>query len=544
MLKRLKIKDFALIDDIDIVFFEHLNVLTGETGAGKSIILESLNLLFGKRSDAEMIRHQAKRAIVIGEFVLSDDLSDKYNTRELTIKREIDQSGRHTIKINDEVTTLAKLKEITKEIGMIHSQTDTLSLLDKETYLNFVDMVNEIKIDMLFNDYQIKRSKFLESKKKFDDLKNKRNSNIEKKDFLEFQINELEILSLKENEKEELIELTNKLSNFDRIRSSLLEAHQLLNNEMFDLDNIYNAKKAMDRVVHYDEKYEILAARLNDIYYELSDTNSNINQEISDFDFNEEEFNLMQERIQKIANIENKYQKSANELIKYLNDIKEEYLMITDYDSFLKDLKKSMDNSYQSAYDSALILSKARKENAKKLEDDVLKSLADLDLAKTTFHIHFKETDDLLESGIDDIDFLISLNEGEIEKPLSKVASGGERSRFLFAIKSIFSTQNKLSMLVLDEIDIGISGKTASLVAKKMKELSSAMQLIVITHLPQVAARADHHFGITKVKKDGRMTSLISKLSFDERIESIALMLSDEKLTNHAIEQAKLMLKK
>ena len=543
MLKNLKIKNFALIDDMDIEFYQGLNVLTGETGAGKSIILESLSLLFGKRSDQEMIRHGFTKAIVFGEFELKGILKDKYGAM-ITIQREIDLSGKHTIKVNDETVTLGKLREVSKDIGAIHSQNETLALLDKELYLSFIDLVNENLIDGAYVDYQIKRSNYLEVANKLKELQSKRKISIEKKDYLEFQVKELGALNLTSGEKEEIKETVNKLSNYDRIKNGLLNTYNLIENEQFSIDNIYEAKKLIEKIAVYDEKYASFANRLDAAYYELDDIKSLVYQELDSFDFDEETFNKYQERIHLIESMESKYHMNVDELISYYGNIKEELALITDYDGYLEDLKKDLAIKYDKAIDSANKLSSIRKKNAKKLEEDIVLELKDLDLDKTRFHIEFARSEDLLETGTDIVEFMISLNEGEIERPLYKVASGGERSRFLFSLKSLFAVYNGLSILVLDEIDIGVSGKTASLMAKKMVELSTSMQLVVITHLPQVAAKADHHFGIKKINQSGRMTTIINELDYDSRVSALATMLSDERISNFAIEQAKMMLKK
>ena len=537
MLKQLKIKNFALIDDLDITFFAGLNVLTGETGAGKSIILESLSLLFGKRSDQEMIRHGFTKATVWGLFELKDK-------QEITILREIDLSGRHTIKINEEPTTLSKLKEVTKEIGSIHSQNETLALLDKELYLTFIDNIEEKQIEKAFNEYQIKRSKYLSSEAKLKEIQEKKKNSLDKKDYLEYQVKELCSLNLTFGELEDLKEKVKKLSNFDKIKATLINSYNFIENENFSISTIFEAKKTIERIKEYGEKYSDLSNRLDSLYYELDDIKSLIYDEIENFDFDEETFNNYQERIHQLENIESKYKMNIDKLINYYETIKEDLALITNYDGYLEEVRKEVIKDKELAISFADKLSVIRKKNAKKLEADIIEELKNLDLIKTKFHIEFCKTDSLLETGMDEVEFMISLNEGEIERPMHKVASGGERSRFLFALKSLFAIYNNLSVLVLDEIDVGVSGKTASLMAKKMASLSEKMQIIDITHLPQVAAFADHHFGITKTNLNGRMTTLINELNYDERILALALMLSDERVSNYAIEQAKMMIKK
>lgn len=549
MLKKLSIQNFALIDDLDMTFNKGMTALTGETGAGKSIILESLQLLFGKRSDATMIRYGMPKAHVLGVFELSEKLQLTLGLpKEIHVERDIDQSGRHMMKINGEQTTLTSIKDVMMSIGAIHSQTEAMSLFDKSYYLELIDQMDEILINEYLTRYLILRSHFLAKKKHHESLKQKKNQAIEKKDYLEFQCEELKNLNLKIDEKLALEERIEKLKNFDKIQSSLRQAYQALDDEGFSIDRIFEAAKYLQKVATIDKAYQLLEERLQNAYYELDDVKARIYQNLNELDFDDDEFNLMQERIYELIKIEQKYHKPVNDLISYLHEIEEELMLITDYDHYILESEKELHKAFDDTYQAGLKLSNVRRKVAKKLELDMIKELKDLDLDKASFEIVFEEIaiDEnlLLENGLDRIDFLISLNEGEPIKPLSKVASGGERARFMFALKIIHARAHDLSTLILDEIDIGISGKTAAKVASKMRALSAFMQLIVITHLPQVAAKADFQFGIFKQKENERMVTRIHVLSEIERIEAVARMLSDEKISSFAIEQAKIFLMK
>jgi len=549
MLKALHIKNFALIDDLSIEFKDGLTALTGETGAGKSIILESLQLLFGKRSDQEMIRHGETKASVHGVFVIHEEVKVLYDLpSEIVVSRDIDQSGRHQMKLNGEVSTLARIKEVMMKIGSIHGQNETMTLFDRSYYLNFVDQVDQEKIDLLHNTYLMERNRYLTKKKHFEDLRKKKDESVEKISFLEFQIKELKGFGLMPDEKVELDEKIEKLKHHDKIMSQLKLAYLALESEVFQVDHMYEASHALEKIGYLDESYQEMSERLSTAYYEVEDVKTNIFKTIESLDFDEASFNLMQERSYELAKIEQKYQKTINELIDYLFEIEESLHLITDYDNYILSAKKELDLAFDKAFESGLKLSELRQKLSKKLAVEVVNELKDLDLEKASFDIRFdeikKETSSLLETGLDQIEFYISLNEGEPVKPLAQVASGGERARFMFALKSLYAKANHLSLLILDEIDIGISGKTAAKVAHKMQVLAKDMQLIVITHLPQVAARANHHYGITKLKASGRMVTRIETLDDERRIEMIALMLSDEKLSHFAIEQAKMLLGK
>jgi len=547
MIRKLNVQNFALIDDLEMTFEEGLTALTGETGAGKSIILESLHLLFGKRSDAQMIRYGEDRAIVKGIFDIPLEVADFYGyPKTIDIERQIDAQGRHQIRINQEVVTLSKLRELTKMFASIHGQDETMLLLDKKSYLQYIDQVDEEKINELHQKYMLLRSDYLAKKKAFDALKNKKQESVERSDFLSFQIKELESYNLVKNEKETLLFEINKLENYDKTMAQLQLAYQLLSGQTFDLDALYESSKHLKQLISIDMTYEEMQQRLESSYYEIDDVKSKIFDLIESLDFDQEAFNQMQERSFELQKIEQKYQKSIDELIDYLEDIKDELLRNTNYDQYVIESKKKVQDACDKTYDQAIKLTQYRKKLAKGLSEQLLLELKELDLDKANFDVLFecpsKEEAQFLETGIEQVEFMISLNEGEPVKPLAKVASGGERARFMFALKSIYAKTNHLSLLILDEIDIGISGKTAAKVAFKMTELSKDMQLIVISHLPQVAAKANYHYGISKHKEKERMVTRIHLLSMEERISNIAMMLSDEKLSHYAIGQAKILL--
>ena len=549
MLRALRVQNFALIDDLDMTFETGLSALTGETGAGKSIILESLNLLFGKRSDAQMIRHGSSKAMVFGVFELNQDQMERLQLpKTIEVEREIDGNGRHSMKLNQESVTLSRLRDVMTSIGSIHSQNETMTLFDKSYYIDFIDQMNQSETDKLRNEYLFSRENYISLDKKDKNLRAKKAESLEKAEFYEFQIQELKNLRLVRGEKKDILEKIEKMKHHDRILQSLREANQVFTEDVMSIDLIYQASKMLDKISHLDASYQSLQERLSNAYYELDDVKSLLFQALEDLDFDEESFNQLQDRSYELDKIETKYHKSEDELIDYLIEIEEAYRMITDYDNLLEESQKSVQKAFEVALQSGIKLSSLRKKLAKEFEKEILNQLKDLDLDKASFEVLFENqavnSSILTEQGIDAIEFMISLNEGEPIKPLAKVASGGERARFMFSLKALDALRNELSMLILDEIDIGISGKTAAKVAKKMKELSKVMQLIVITHLPQVAARADHHYEIIKIKEDDRMVTRISHLDLNKRIEAIALMLSDEKLSTYAIEQAKMLLDK
>lgn len=544
MITTLKVKDFALIEDIVVSFDQGLTVLTGETGAGKSIILEALYLIFAKRSDSQMIRHGKDKALVAADFILSDELMTIFELpKQIEIKREIDIQGKHKITLNDKVITLAYLKNLTDKIGSIFEQNDMVQLIDEKYYLSFIDQMDLEKSSSLLNNYLLKRSDYLEAKRHLESLKLKKNDTLEQKEFHEYQLNELKNYNLVIDEKEELEENISKLKNFDKISSGLAEIKDSFNTKV-GVDYIYDISKILKDLARFDSDFKDKDTSLLNAYYEINDIQSFIDDKIYNLDFNEIEFNEMNERHYSLVKLEEKYKKTVNELINYAKELEEKIELVDNYDNYISTYEKKVNNLYEESFKEAEKLSIYRKKLSTKFIELIINELNDLDLPNAKFEVAFNKSNMLLEDGIDQIDFLISLNEGEPIRPLSKVASGGEKARFMFAIKSLHAKQHNLKLLVLDEIDIGISGKTAAKVANKMLELSKSLQLIVISHLPQVAAKANTHFGISKRLENNRMITIINKLNYDERILMIASMLSDESLSEFAISQAKMLLKK
>ena len=547
MLKHLEVKNFALIDDLNIDFSDGLTAITGETGSGKSILLESLQLLFGKRSDAEYIRTGTTKAVVSGRFILKNEAASLLSTPiDITIVREIDASGRHIVKLNDEVITLARLRQITNHIGLIHGQNDTYQLLDKNTYVSFIDQVDVDKTQELLQKYLLKRSSYLEGLEAFKNLENKKQETLERADFLKFQINELKSYNLVLGEKENLEEQVKRLKNYDSIMQSLKFTYETLNGQLFQTNLLFDAYKQMDKITAYDHRLSETTKLLEESYYNLEEANKQVEQALNSLDFDSNAFNQYQERLYELSKIETKYAKTNDELVVYLEKITDELVMSEDYDGYIKMAKEKLDKQYDEAYKLGEALSVHRKKIALKLEKELTQALKLLDLDKAQFKIEFeplKPKMTLGEDGLDSVEFMISFNEGEPLKPLAKVASGGEKARFMFSLKSLYAVNSNLSLLVFDEIDIGISGKTATKMANVMLKHASDLQMIVITHLPQIAAKANHHYSIYKTFSDQRMETKINILDDDARILSIAGMLSDDEITPFAIEQAKQLLK-
>ena len=554
MLKELTIKNFAIIEDITIFFDDGMTALTGQTGAGKSLIIDSIGLLLGERADGDMIRYGSKKASIKGVFEVTNDnarkILDQYDImgKEITIYREINDNSKNVIRVNDKNITLNQLKAIGFSLADIHVQHDTFRLINPDTYIDLLDHYGDSRLFEAFNEYQYSLSIYKDSLKKYQEILTKNKNLNDKIDLLKFQYEEIGALDIKDNELKTLEEEINKMANYDKIYHNLNQAYEFISN----VDNIYEAYQALNKIKEFDSFYDEASLKLSGFFYEIEDIRGEINNQISNLDFDPEELDLMNQRYNDITNLLKKYKMTDNELLSYYQKIKEEIMLTENYDEYLNEVKEKLISDYHNLIKKGEALTELRKKTALKLSSDLIKECIDLDLENMDFEVSFKETinrndfakDTFNDNGIDKIDFLITLNKGEPKKPLSKVASGGELSRIMLAFKSIFAKIQRLSLIVFDEIDSGISGVAAAKMAQKIYQISKITQVLCITHLPHVASIADNHIHIYKIESDNRTKTDIKKLSDDDRIKEIAMMISGNKLTPSSLLNAKELLQK
>lgn len=557
MLKKLVVKDFAIIEDVSINFNDMMTVLTGETGAGKSLIIDTISLILASRADQSMIRFGAKYAYIEGEFINYPnnvkEVLDRYGIKEngsITIVREIYDTSKNVIKINGQNVTLTILKMISSLLADLHVQNDTYRLFNKESYLSLVDPKEDDKFNKLLASYIKDLEKYNSSIKEYEHILKGQKETLDRLEFLQYEQQELQALELEENIDVELEEKISKLSNFDKIFNALNETKRYLDGEVSAIDSLYDAAKCMEKISSYDNDYNDMASKLLDSYYIIDEVNSNLAYHIRNLDYDEEELDILVSRLNEINKAKDKYKRSVNELIEYLKKITLDINMVIDYDNVLNESKNKVIDSHKKLVTSATKLSDYRKKIAKDIANGIIKECRDLDLENTQFEIEFinPETSDpfnksiYLPNGIDEIDFKVSFNKGEPPHSLSKVASGGEMSRMMLSFKSYFSKINPIGLMVFDEIDTGVSGVTAKKIAIKMKEIATRTQVLCITHLPQVAAIGNYHKHIYKVLEDGRTKTHVKELNYDERIDEIAMMLSGDKMSLYALEHAKALL--
>lgn len=558
MLEKLSVKNFAIIEDLTICFNSGMNVLTGETGAGKSLIIDTISLILGSRADSDMIRYGQSYARVECEFTNDNsvlELLEKYNIPvcdKITILREIYDNSKNVIKINNHSVSLTILKIISNRLADIHVQNDTYKLFNPDSYLELLDPKEDNKFNKLLNDYSIKLYNYHEAIKEYEHVKNGQKVALERLEFLQYEHDELEALELEENIDVELEEKITRLSNYDKIYTNLTEAYNFLDNQYEPIDKLYDAAKFIDKISEYDEEYASYSEKLMDSYYITSEIRDNISKHISSLDYDEDELNSYIERLNEINKAKDKYKKSVSELIEYLKKITLDIEITTNYDEVLKECDIKCRDTFDILSKSSKSLTEYRKKLADKLQKGIVKECQDLDLENTRFEIIFNEADysNYLNksvfnaTGVDEVSFMISFNKGEPLRSLHKVASGGEMSRMMLAFKAYLSKTISNSLMVFDEIDTGVSGSTAKKIANKMYEISRNVQVLCITHLPQVAAIGDYHKHIYKLEENDRTTTHINDLDYNKRVEEIAMMLSGDKLSVYALEHAKELLKR
>ncbi len=548
MLKKLKIKQFAIIDDIELDFYSGMTVLTGETGAGKSILIDAISLLLGERADKTMIRNKADEATVIGVFEVKHsqlkNLLNHYDIDyqdEITIQRIISKDNQNVIKINDQKVSLKIINDISTYLADIHSQFDTTSLINPENYIRLIDHFRKDKVNEYIQYYQLKLSDYLKAYDDYLNLKNKKAETMKQLDLFQFQLKELSKLNLMNNELEELNEKVNVLNNIDKINYNLAESNALLNDQGL-IENLYRIKSNIEGIEDTSKDFKDLSERLNNLYYELKDINEVIEDKQESLDYDPSELESMNERINDLEKIQKKYDKDISELIIYQEELSQTINDIENFDDLIIEKEAILEKEYLALVEQAQILSNLRQTIATKITSEIIETLKELEIKYADFKIEFHQIEfkdkfnrhQFKSDGIDQVDFLISTNKGEPLKPLSKTASGGEMSRVMLTFKTIFAKSQKIPTIIFDEIDTGISGYIAKKIGRKISETAQFAQVISITHIPQVVAEGIHHLSIKKQVINNQTKVIVNYLSYEERVEEIAQMMSAEEVTDSA----------
>lgn len=549
MLKRLIIHNLAIFENVDVSFQDGFSVLLGETGAGKSLMIDSLSLLLGMRASSELIRSGENKASVTGYFSIERPELSAYLSKinvpmhddEIVVERIIG-INKNVVKINSVPVSLNDLIKISKYLANIHSQFDFEKILNPENYLDIIDGFSFELSTRLKDEYTSLLNQYKEKKEEYSLLLEKKAKLEEARDFYEYQYGELKAADLKEGEEEEISSEISLLRNYDKIYSLVQETNEIINGSF--MDDFYRLSDNLSKLANYQKQYEESHEKIDERYYEIEDLLNNLKKEFRSLDYDPNRLNDLEQRDSDLSSLQRKYKKSIPELIAYRDELGTILGKNSSFEDSLEEKKEEMLQSLKEAISKAKELTLLRTRNAKTIEKELTHSLKDL-LLNVRFQILFKDEKEdessLKENGIDDADFLIETNIGEGLKPLSKVISGGEASRIMLAFKALFIKANRVPTVIFDEIDTGISGETAQAVARKIKEISLTTQVISITHMPQVASLSDHPILISKTVKDGRTYSNVKELSLEEKIRQIAYLISGGKVTEKQLEYAKEM---
>ena len=549
MLKRLIIHNLAIFENVDVSFQDGFSVLLGETGAGKSLMIDSLSLLLGMRASSELIRSGENKASVTGYFSMERPELSAYLSKinvpmhddEIVVERIIG-INKNVVKINSVPVSLNDLIKISKYLANIHSQFDFEKILNPENYLDIIDGFSFELSTRLKDEYTSLLNQYKEKKEEYSLLLEKKAKLEEARDFYEYQYGELKAADLKEGEEEEISSEISLLRNYDKIYSLVQETNEIINGSF--MDDFYRLSDNLSKLANYQKQYEESHEKIDERYYEIEDLLNNLKKEFRSLDYDPNRLNDLEQRDSDLSSLQRKYKKSIPELIAYRDELGTILGKNSSFEDSLEEKKEEMLQSLKEAISKAKELTLLRTRNAKTIEKELTHSLKDL-LLNVRFQILFKDEKEdessLKENGIDDVDFLIETNIGEGLKPLSKVISGGEASRIMLAFKALFIKANRIPTVIFDEIDTGISGETAQAVARKIKEISLTTQVISITHMPQVASLSDHPILISKTVKDGRTYSNVKELSLEEKIRQIAYLISGGKVTEKQLEYAKEM---
>ena len=550
MLRELKIENLAIIDELDIEFDKGFIVLTGETGAGKSIILSGINLLIGEKASMDMIRDGEENLVAQGVFDVDEEQKKALEAMgididgdEIIIRRSYSRSGKARAFVNNVRISLTDLKEIASTLVDIVGQHSHQMLLNKNNHIKLLDsFLNKDEKDLKENLVNL-LSQYREIDIKIENIEKERKETLEKKEFYEYQLEEIEKLKLKDGEDELLEAEYKRVFNAEKIREKVYESLEYLkDDEDSALSLITNSIRNIEYLGKYDERYIELAKRMENAYYELEDCANEIENISKGIDVTESDLDKIAGRMNILKRIKEKYKRTLPELIVYREDLEEKLSDIDSGDFKTKELKKEL-NKIKTEYDKiAEKMTNSRKEIAIKIENELLNELKFLNMEDAKLKVQINKLEKMTNDGYDEVEFFISTNVGQDLKPLNKIASGGEVSRVMLALKVIFSKVDNIPILIFDEIDTGIGGETVRKIALKLKEIGENTQIISITHSPVIASKASQQFYIEKYVENSKTISRVKKLSAEERIKEIGRMLVGEKINNEVLEIANKML--
>ena len=550
MLLEISIKNFAIIEAISLNFEKGMTVLTGETGAGKSIIIDAMNMMLGARATTDVIRHGAPKAEIEGLFSVENShalqmIFDEQGIElgdEIIIRREILQNGRSVSRVNGQMVNLSVLRSIGQYLVDIHGQHDQEELMRPQLHIQMLDGFGEADFLELKQAYQTNFDAYRKMRKQLLEIKKNQEEHKARIEMLEFQMTEIESASLQPGEDLKLNQERDKLLNHKNIADTLTNAYTMLDNEEFSsLANVRSAMNDMESLEDYDVEYREISTSLSESYYVLEDVTKRLEDIIESLDFDGNRLMQIESRLDLIHAITRKYGGNVDDVLMYFAKITEEYNLLTGNNLSSDDMEAELKKLEVSLVDLATKLASARHNLAQQLEIEIQQELKDLYMEKAQFQVQFTKGK-FTREGNESVEFYISTNPGEDFKPLVKVASGGELSRLMLAIKSAFSRKEGKTSIVFDEVDTGVSGRVAQAIAQKIHKIGQNGQVLAISHLPQVIAIADYQFFIEKISNDHSTVSTVRLLTVEERVEEVAKMLAGENVTEAALSQARELL--
>jgi len=565
MLTELSIRDFAIIDHISITFKEGLTVLTGETGAGKSIIIDAIQLLSGGRGSVEFVRHGAKKAEIEGLFTVEADHPIHSKTEQfgvdisedgmVVLNRAITHQGKSICRVNGKLVTLGILKEFGRALIDIHSQHETQSLMDPERHIELLDLFASSEMKSSMQEYRRVYEKYRTLMNRYKELSENEQEMAQRLDLLEFQLRELQEAELQPKEDEELSEERTKLNNYEKIYQGIHDAYYSLYGEQKGLDWLSHAMTSLESTGDFDDSLAKMSEELSNSYYLIEELTFQLSSQMENLEFDPERLNQIESRLNELNRLKKKYGADVEEMLEYASRIEEEIDEIKNKDSRLANMESQIDELGQDAVLEAKDLHDIRKHVSELLAGYIHDELKDLYLEKAAFDVDIsikegKQSDPVLDgkpvrlqsNGFDHVKFLITTNPGEPLREIHKVASGGEMSRIMLALKRIFSRHQGVTSVIFDEVDTGVSGRVAQAIAEKIYGISEGSQVLCISHLPQVAAMADTHVRIEKRVDNDRTYTGVSELSHQEKADELSRMITGAELTETTLEHARELL--
>ena len=548
MLQELSVKNFAIISSLQLEFQMGMTVLTGETGAGKSIIIDAMGLLTGGRGSSDYIRQGANKCTLEGLFSmpksqelkqLLEELGIETEEDSLVIQRDISASGKNVCRVNGRIVNITNLKRIGEYLVDIHGQNEHQELMQSERHIDMLDEFGGKKLLAVKEKYTRAYQEYRALEAKVRKRQKNEKEFAQRMDMLHFQSDEIASAQLVAGEEEQLLEERNKLNNFQKIADALTISYAALNGEDdSSLDKIGTSMNELASIESLDSEYKTLSDTVQNAYYLLQEASGDLSRLIDGLELDEGRLNEVENRLELIRQMKRKYGDSIETILSYYEEITKELAEADFLEGGTGDLEALLAEKQQAAHQQALTLRKERK----RLEQQILTELKELYLERTEFEVRFTELEHLQENGLDGVEFYITTNPGEPLKPLVRVASGGELSRVMLAMKTIFSQTQGITSIVFDEVDTGVSGRVAQAIADKIYQISENSQVLCITHLPQVAAVADEHYFIEKEIVAGRTETSVRILSEKERVNEIARMLAGSEITKLTIEHAQELL--